>query len=76
MEFKASEIKAIGKQVSYKTKLGGIGLGYQLPKEAWKPGQELSIVWKSGGNGWYYPEEVTQTWDGDTVYLSAIRGLK
>lgn len=66
--YKQSTVMEIGAKGTYTTNLGGVGLGYQMPK---------GDVVKSGGNGFYYPVDglVSFKADGGAGYRAKLRGL-
>lgn len=71
--FKASQVEATGRKGTYVTKLGGVGLAYDIADAA----RSCPLVVKSGGNGFYYPVEDLDTFvvDGGAGYRAAIRKL-
>jgi hypothetical protein len=77
MNFKASQIQAIGIKVTTIGKLDEVGLGYVLPDDCIKDKAALEgIAWQSGGNGFYYPHEFKKiVRDNGTGYMDRVRGL-
>lgn len=75
LELKKSQIEAVGELVSFKSEKGGIAVGYRLPKECWKNSDAANVVFRSGGNGFYYPEIAATVWaDAGETYKSAVCG--
>jgi hypothetical protein len=53
-------------RVTYVSRFGGIGVGYLIDGK----------VYRSGGNGWYYAEDVqTYNEDNGEGYRNAIRSM-
>lgn len=77
MDLRASEIKAIGIEVTTICKLGGVGLGYILPDDCFKNGKRPeNIAWQSCGNGFYSPREFKEIIvDGGKGYADKINEL-
>ena len=73
---RASAIEAIGILVSYVGSHEQIVLGYLLPRSCWKNENASKIVYRSGGNGFYYPELVNEAIeDNGAFYRNAIKKM-
>lgn len=66
--YKQSQVTSEGIKGTYTSKpFGGVGMGYQM--------QNGDVV-KSGGNGWYYPVDVSEfTADGGQRYMDKVQSF-
>jgi len=61
-----SIVKLYGMPGTYKTNTGGMGFGYKI----------AGLVYKSGGNGWYYKIDIDEfILDGGKKYRATVQGL-